>query len=343
MIRRGDRIVVGVSGGPDSTALLACLVTLREALRLKLHAAYLDHGLRPLAARQEAVFVRRLGHLWGIPVAILKARVKKKPGESLEAIARQVRYQALANLARRLKCSSIALGHTRDDQAETVLMWMLRGTGSQGLTGIPPVREVSQAEEFSEAEEMGSSGEKEGSRRRQERLRIIRPLIEISRSQVQAFLKSHGIKARRDTSNDSLNFLRNRIRKELIPFLERYNPQVRRHLSSLAKSLREDREWLEAEVERRFKKVARLSRERVKLDRNQLRLLPVALRKGILQKAVEFLQGNRRGFAFAHWEALDRLLTNGQAGSLDLPHTLRAELHDGRLFLRCPAPVVFRG
>ena len=308
MVRPGDRILVGVSGGPDSVALLTALVALRQEKRLTLFAAYVDHGARPAAARQEAAFVKKLGKLWGIPVTVLKRTVRKQGGESWEAVARKVRYEALMTVARRLRCGAIALGHTQDDQAETILMWVLRGTGTSGLTGIPPVRDVN-----------GSSKERV--------IRIIRPLIACSRKEVEAFLKSHGLRPLHDKSNDSARYLRNRIRHELIPFLERrYNPQVKRHLAQLADVLREDLAWLGQETASLFRQAVRARNGSVRLNCDALQAVPTAVRRGTLKLAIERLQGDRHGFSSGHWMALDEMIIQGAPRFLDLPHGVRAEI-----------------
>jgi tRNA(Ile)-lysidine synthase len=309
MFRKADKILVGVSGGPDSLALLTALVAFREGVRLVLRAAYVDHGLRPGAARRESDLVRRLGRRLGVPVTVLRRRVRRGRGESLEAAARRVRYHALAEMARRQGCSVLALGHTRDDQAETVLMWLLRGTGTTGLAGIPPVRQ-------------------EG------HVRIIRPLLNSSREQVETFLQAHGIRPLHDRTNDSIRFLRNRIRHELIPLLERrYSPQLRRHLGTLATIVREDLDWMEGQVVKTVRQTARVEGRMIRLNRHRLKKVPPALRRGVLRWAVERLQGDRQGFSAWHWLALDHLLVHGTSKAMDLPHGFRGEALHERWFL----------
>lgn len=305
MLRPGDRVLVGVSGGPDSLALLGVLVALREELMLYIRAAYVDHGLRPSEVRKEIALVKKVGHSWGVPVHTLCRSVRRSGGESLEAVARKIRYQALESLARRYRCHAIALGHTQDDQAETILMWLIRGTGTSGLAGIPPVREVVP----------GAI------------LKIIRPLIHCSRAQVEAHLKTQGIHALKDSTNDSPRFFRNRIRRELIPWLEReFNPQLRRHLSQLAQILRSDLDWMNHVGMKEFRQVVRNGDGEIRLNRERLRRSPEALRRSVLRLAVARLQGNRDGFGVRHWQLLDELLLSGRVGALDLPHRIRAEV-----------------
>ncbi len=309
MLCSGDRVLAAVSGGPDSLALLSALVALRSALRIQLRAAYVDHGLRPAAARREAALVRKLGRAWKVPVTVLTRRVSKGKRNSLESSARAVRYQALAALAKKLRCGAIATGHTADDQAETVLMWILRGTGTTGLAGIPPVRVMA-------------------------KLRIVRPLIGCTREQVMEHLRERGLHPLLDRSNLSPRFVRNRIRNDLLIRLEKeFNPQVRRHLCQLAELAREDLIWLTAEAGRWFRQVARVREGKVRLKRALLRKEPPALRKAVLRMAAGRLQGDRQGFGFRHWEMLDQLLLVPETGAVDLPHRFRAVVQDGTLIL----------
>lgn len=309
MLKPKDRLLVGVSGGPDSMALLSALVALRGSLRLNLRAAYVDHGLRPADAPREAALVRKMGRLWGVPVRILRRKVRKEGGESLEAVAREVRYRTLTGLAIRTGCKKIALGHTEDDQAETVLMWILRGAGTAGLAGIPPVR-------------------------KQQGITIIRPLIQISRAQVEGYLKDHRIQALQDRSNESRKFLRNQIRHELIPLLEkRYSPRFRRHVSTLAEIVRADLDWLESQGRAALRRMSRLGKDRIRLSRRKLVREPAALRRAVLRSAIAKLQGDRNGFTARHWMALDELLLEKDPSPMDLPHGFRAEFPDSRWLL----------
>lgn len=308
MFRRGESILVAVSAGPDSTALLGLLVALAPEWRIRLRAVYVNHGLRPSAARREARQVKELGRRWGVPVTFVSRKVRRGRGESPESAARRVRYAALASVAKKYGCRSIALGHTRDDQAETVLLWILRGVGFTGLAGIPPVRW-------------------EG------KIRIVRPLLEVSRREVEEFLKGQGIRPLLDRSNLSRRYARNRIRRGLIPQLEReYNPQLRRHLAVLAELVREEMEWIAQETASRFRSAARVRKQTVRLDRAKLKKAHPALRRELLRLAVRRLQGNSHGFAERHWRLLEELAANGACGAMDLPHRLRAEvLEKGRL------------
>jgi len=160
-------------------------------------------------------------------------------------------------------------------------------------------------------------------------LRIIRPLIERTREQVEKYLTGHGIKALTDRSNRSPKYLRNRVRHALIPLLEKeYNPKIRRHLAQLAGILRDDLDWMKREASAKLSQIARVRQGKFQLSQDRLRAAPAALRRLTLRMAVERVQGSRDGFRASHWMALDRLLTEGAPKALDLPHGLRAEATD---------------
>lgn len=300
MLSPGDRLLVGVSGGPDSLACLLALTALREKFNLTLKVLYVDHGLRPREARQEAALVQGVCRNLGVAFSVCRRKIERSGGESLEEACRKARYDALSQAARRGRFKTIALGHTQDDQAETVLMWIIRGTGTAGLAGIPPVR-------------------------REGRWKVVRPLLEISRQEVEGFLKAHRIRPSRDSMNDSDRFARNRIRKELLPLLcRRYNPQIRRHLARLADFSREQKDFLEAQAQQALRAAGRFSRQGAVLDLKRLARLPAGLRQGVFRAAVERLKGDRDGLDASHWLALDRMAEGKAPAAVDLPHGLRA-------------------
>src|SRR5438093_1036024 len=189
MLAGGERVLVAVSGGADSVALLHVLMRLAPSLRLTLHVAHVDHGLRPESA-DEASFVARLAHHFGLRVEILPVTVP--PEASLEAAARRARYAALEKCADRVGADRIAVAHTANDQAETVVMRLLEGAGPRGLAGIPPVRG-----------------------------RIIRPLIDARREEIVTELERADLPWVEDPSNRDPRFLRNRIRHDVLPVLRR--------------------------------------------------------------------------------------------------------------------------
>lgn len=293
MLAGGERVVAAVSGGPDSTALLSVLAALREELRLDLHAAHLNHGLRP-GASLDAAAAARMAEAFGCPyheatedVAAAAARERR----SIEDAGRQARYGFLAGVARRIQATVVATGHTLDDQAETVLMRLLRGSGPQGLAGIPPVRP-------------------------HDGLRVIRPLIDVSRAEIVEYLARQQLDARDDPSNRDLAMLRNRVRLVLLPILEGYNPDVRRALARLADVVRDEAEALDALSTPEVDGVLGGTDASVRIAPEAFRRLPVALQRRALREAIRRVRGNGAPVAFVHIEEARRGVLTGRPGTV---------------------------
>lgn len=221
MFEQGEGIVVGVSGGPDSLALLHALLTLRESWQLRLIAVHVHHGLRGAAADADADFVRLFCLNHEVPFYLFEADVSamaKASGASFEMEGRRLRYEAFEQVAQEEGCSKIAVAQNLNDQCETVLMRLFRGTGIKGLGGILPVRDG----------------------------RIIRPLIEVPRTVIDAYCKDNDLEPRQDHTNFEADYERNRIRLEVIPYLEKhFNPRLTETLARTADLLREDEQLLE--------------------------------------------------------------------------------------------------
>ena len=310
MLAMGGTVVVAVSGGVDSMVLLCVLLRLRARYRASLHVAHLDHGLRGSESADAALFVCRQCEAYQVPVITARAdgsALRDRPGGSLEAAARDLRYRFLERVADEQGATRIALGHHRDDQAETVLMNLLRGSGARGLGGIPPVRG-----------------------------RIIRPLIECSREEIERFARSEGIAYVEDSSNRLLSFSRNRIRLELLPELAgRYNPHVAEALASAATIFEAEDVLLSALAEEQLPAVlmSRSSRE-VALSVLRMAALPAALRRRIIRLAIHLLRGARPGLSFQQTLALERLmLSQGGRGALHAAGGIRATRAGARLIL----------
>ncbi len=217
MLNPGDHVIVAVSGGADSVALLQALTLLSPEYKLNLTVAHLNHGLRGDESDAEEKLVRQLSEDRGIPFSSRRVdlRTLKKGRQrrhSLEEIGRQERYEFFTSLAAEVGATRIALGHHREDQAETVLMNLIRGSGLEGLKGIPPVRDG----------------------------RLIRPLFEVGRTEILAFLEAEGIPWLEDGSNRQDFYLRNRIRHQLLPLLKEYNPQIVSSLERMSRIARRE-------------------------------------------------------------------------------------------------------
>jgi tRNA(Ile)-lysidine synthase len=246
LFRPGETVVVGVSGGPDSLCLLHLLRRLAPELGLRLHVAHLHHGLRGADADADARFVAGLAANWGLPCTVGQADVAglaAEAGLSLEEAARQARYRFLAEVAEGVAATTIAVGHNADDQAETVLMHFLRGSGVAGLRGMLPRARLGEYRLFEHHPTALSD------------LWLVRPLLSTPRSAIEAYCAAHGLRPRFDRSNEDTTLYRNRLRHELLPILETYNPQIREVLAHTAGVLAGDYELLQSDLEAAWARV----------------------------------------------------------------------------------------
>ncbi|MBI5579236.1 MAG: tRNA lysidine(34) synthetase TilS [Deltaproteobacteria bacterium] len=296
LIAEGESVLIGVSGGPDSVALLHLLLDRAPARRLHLGIAHLNHQLRDSADRDEE-FVRQLAGDLGLPFHGHRADVRARQARcrlSLEEAARQVRYAFFEEVCAANGYAKIALGHHADDNAETLLLHLLRGSGRLGLAGIPAVR-------------AGIT---------------IRPLIFATRSDIAEYLRTRGIAYVSDPTNTDSTFLRNRIRHRLIPDLERdYHPGMRAVLSRTALILRAEEEWLDSLVEPIYGSLLTADGEgRVGLSAPALGRLPLAAARRVVRKALIQVKHDLRRVAFDHVEqVLDLVRRTTDAGPLHLP------------------------
>ncbi|MEW6100862.1 MAG: tRNA lysidine(34) synthetase TilS [Candidatus Omnitrophota bacterium] len=292
LISKNDRIVLGVSGGPDSLALLFLLNSLRREFNLTLHIAHLDHMLRKGSYR-DAEFVKKTSARLKIPFTLARINIKALAGKgSLEEVARNCRLGFLFGVARRMKADKIALGHNLDDQAETVLMRILRGSGLYGLAGIAAKRKISG-------------------------FTVVRPLLEINRREIEAYLKKKGIKPVIDSSNAEDIYFRNKIRNKLMPLLAAgYNRNIKAVLANMADSLSRDYEYLDLSAARTLHKGRRLSLDKLK------RMHPAILRL-VLRRQIASSQGDLRRITFTHIREIEDLIANRPVNSVvDLPKGL---------------------
>lgn len=299
MLPPGALILCAVSGGRDSMALLHLLTALAEEGGFRVHAAHFNHHLRPTADRDED-FVRRWCGDRGIPLTCGggdAAAFAKAAGTSLEDGARQLRYRFLEETADQVGAARIATAHHREDNAETVLLHLLRGTGLRGLGGIPPVRG-----------------------------RIVRPLLETGRGEIDAYAARHQIPYREDETNADPRFTRNRLRLEVMPLLEAVSPGCAGRIAGAAALLREEEGHLEREAEHLLPEAAEDGS--VALPVPALLGQDLALRRRLVRAMARRLGADlTRG----HVEAVLEL---GSGGYLDLPGGLCAVRQPHRLILR---------
>jgi tRNA(Ile)-lysidine synthase len=311
LLRPGLRLAVGLSGGADSVALTRALAERSRELGLVLHAAHLHHGLRGEEADGDLAFARALAAELGLPfheAHVDAATTAKENGESVEEAARRLRYGWFRQLMASGEIDAVATAHTRDDQAETVLAKFLRGAWTGGLSGIYP------AVNFPEG-------------------RILRPMLNVTRAEVEAYLNALGQSWREDSTNQHLTYTRNRIRHELLPLLEGWNPQLREHLTQMATLARDEESWWQAEVSRQAAQLllpglpvrggGRAAGSGLAIDVTRLAALAPALQRRLLRYAAQQLGA---AADFSSTEALRALALTGHASQkLRLAEGLSAE------------------
>ncbi len=297
MLSAKNRVLVAVSGGPDSVALLDLLVRLREEYELTLVVAHYHHRLRGEEADRDLELVRKLAEDYKLEFIFAYAPEgwwEERRG-SLEEEARRLRYQFLEESANRLSLERIALGHNAGDRVESFFLNLLRGSGRLGLAGMPPVRD-----------------------------KYIRPLIELSREEILEYLKERELPFRLDTSNLDPGFLRNRIRQELIPLLKRYNPNLLQVISRTCELLREDESFLEEYFAREFEQRAEFRKDAVEFSVAEFVALPRAVQRGLIRRAIQILKGDLRRITAEHIFQLEEYLDSEKASfELDLPGGIR--------------------
>ena len=307
----GSRMLAAVSGGPDSLALVHALARLRDSLGVRLHAAHLDHGLRPGESEADARFVREAMEELRVPLFSEKADVgqyRKERRLSVEDAARQVRYQFLARVSEHIGADAVAVGHNLDDQAETVLMHLIRGSGLAGLRAMTPVyrRSVDGVA-----------------------LTIFRPLLRVPKADTVAYCSENGLSPRFDESNLSEDMTRNRIRMDLLPQLRSYNPAIAVSLGRLAESVSHDLDFISQAVDKAASDVVSRGTTGVTLDRSAFAHLHPAIQRHLLRRAVEVVAGDAADLEFAHIEEMTRLMAGPAGKKTRLPGRITLEVdHD---------------
>jgi tRNA(Ile)-lysidine synthase len=312
LLSPGDGVVVGVSGGPDSIALLHLLSGMSKELALRLEVAHVMHGIRGEEAKEDARFVAESARTLGLgfhlkEVDIPKEKARRGRG-NIEAIGREERYDFFSAVMRKTNCNKVATGHTRDDQVETMLMWMFRGGGRGSLGGIPPSRSLTRAED-------GKSHT------------VIRPLIEISKKDIIGYLKKERLSYRRDRTNFDPGYLRNWLRLRLLPQLRRrtdYRLDLR--LARLCDLLWEEDKLLDEFARARLRAVA----GREALDAASFMREERAMRRRLLRLWLQESGVAIEELAFEHVEACLKLIEAGPPqGRVSLPRALEARREYG--------------
>jgi tRNA(Ile)-lysidine synthase len=314
MLSGKERVLVGLSGGPDSVCLLHVLKNLNEEFRLDLSVLYVDHGLRPEEAFEEKEFCKNLCAKLNLPFLTKSIDVQsyaKKNKLNKQEAARELRYRVFDDTAHEINADKIALGHTADDQAETLIMRLLRGSGPTGLSGIPPVRG-----------------------------KFIRPLIRIQRKEIKQYLEEEEIDFIVDSSNLKKDYLRNTIRLSLMPLIEEVNPNIIDTLSRTAAIFREEERYFEILVAKTLMKlISRKTDSRIELFLSPLEAMEKVILRRTLRRAIDETK-DLRGISFVHIEDIIELIKRGKSGDrLYLPHGIRAIKAYSTLILTSEPPV----
>ena len=289
-------LLVGVSGGADSLALLHVLAGLRGRLGLRLHVVTIEHGVRGQASVEDAEFVARMGREWDVPVEIMPVRAKLRAGSSagIEAALRSLRYHAFARVAEKVGATTVAVAHHADDQAETVLMHLVRGSGLRGLGGMP------------------WRGPMPG----HPALTLVRPLLGVTRAEIESYCAGHGLQPRIDATNEDMRYFRNRLRHDVLPFLRDLNPQIDRNLRQLADIASVENDYMETHLAR-VAAQAELAEGRVRLPRPVFVGLHLALRRRFIVWAAGQI-GSVDDLTYALIDAAVDLALHGEQGALAL-------------------------
>jgi tRNA(Ile)-lysidine synthase len=328
LISAGDKLVVAVSGGADSVCMLHILAQHCRDLGVELHAAHLNHQLRGAESDADAFYVSDLAHKLGVPATIERwdvAAYHDRKGGSLEEAAREIRYGFLAEVAEKLDASKVVTGHTRDDHIETVLLHLLRGTGTAGLRGLQPRSTLLHNE-------------------KSDRLEIVRPLLDIARQETTDYCRRYRLSPRSDSSNESLSFLRNRIRLELLPVLRSYNSGIDKALLRLADIAEDDISFIEEQTSLLWPNLVQKDSNALYLDVTKMLALPRALQRQVFRKAVRELRGSLKDLEADHIEAMLESLSKPAGKRFYLPDGLTLSTEYGRLVMTptraslCPLP-----
>ncbi len=330
LISSGEKMVVAVSGGADSVCLLHILSHISSRLSLKLHIAHLNHQLRGKASEEDASYVSDLAKRLHIEATIAHKdvnsyRLEKKI--SLEEAARELRYTFISEVLSQLDAAYVAVAHTRDDNVETILLHILRGSGISGLRGLQS-RSVLHVGQEKQA------------------VNIVRPLLQISRAETAAYCKKFRLKPRLDASNLSLRFSRNRIRHDLIPTLKTYNPGIEKALLRLASIAAEETAFIEELTSQIWGEIVKEQSNLLSLDIKKLSLLDTVIQKQLLRWTVRYLLGDAKDLEAEHVQKMLAFMKKPAGKTLHLPHKL--QLHRGYQHLvvnfednkACPLPLL---
>ena len=314
----GASITVGVSGGPDSLAMLDMLHKISSKTRLTLNVAHLNHGIRGKKSEEDGEFVKKFCEALNIPCFIQTRdipKIAKSESLSLETAARMERHRFLWEISDRCGASTIALGHTLDDQVESILMHLIRGSGLDGLKGMELMSDRTLA------------GKK---------LTIFRPLLSISRDAILNYCREQALNPRTDSTNSSLEFTRNSVRLKLIPILESYNPSVKKNLFRFSQIIAEDVKFLEKASEDAWNLCVSNNNGILIIDTELFNDFPGALAYRILRRAIRVVKGSPDNISQTHLKSTLALAVSKNCNSINLPEQITArKMYNKLLIHKC--------
>ena len=306
MFERGNRIIVAVSGGADSVCLLELLYEMRERWELSLYVLHVHHGIRGEEADRDAVFTEELARKYQLPFRLVRVRVPEEAdrrGRSEEETGRILRYEALEQYRQEIKADRIAVAHHQDDQAETVLFHLFRGSGPKGLSGMPPRRDA-----------------------------VIRPLLFASRSDIQDYLREKGLTWCQDTTNQEMVYSRNRIRHQILALAQEHiNPGAGRHIAQAAEKLAAWRSYIEEQGRQAYNRTVTREGGRLFVKADVFAGEDPVLQSEILGAVFAELTEGARDIGQVHYEQVRELLSAPAGRHLELPGGLRVEKQYGRV------------
>ena len=308
MIKKGDRIVVGVSGGADSVCLLSVLQKLYGSKDISLFVVHINHGLRGTEADEDEAFVKELCNRMKVECFSYSFNVKQiaaSQGISEEEAGRNVRYQSFLEVCHSQKCNKIAVAHNKNDNAETFLFHLFRGSGLKGLSGIAPIRQLS-----SDKEE----------------ITVIRPLNCVERSEIENYLKEERLLYRTDSTNRTDDYTRNKIRNRILTYAKtEINQNAVNNIYETAGRLREAQEFIEEQVKLSYRNCVIEGEIEFRLKLKEFQETVAILQKGIVRNAFEKLVGNLKDLESKHIDAVLTLLQKQVGRSVHLPYGMVAE------------------
>ncbi|MDP8253218.1 MAG: tRNA lysidine(34) synthetase TilS [Candidatus Kaelpia aquatica] len=304
LIKKKESILLAVSGGPDSVAMTYILNELRSELGFNMALGYFHHGIRRESDREQE-YVGSLASNFKIDFYTKKSDVpliSKKEKRSLEDIARRERYKFLVSTAKRKSFNKIAVAHNSDDQAETLLQRLIRGSGLKGFKGISFKMDMNGVE-------------------------IVRPLLASSRKEIEKYLEKNKISPCIDKSNFDIKFNRNKVRHELIPYIEKeFNPNIKELLCKTASNMSQLHGFIEVEIEDAFKRCVKKESSYVKIKTDRLKRFHPYIMAELTRRAVEVVKGDLKRLEYSHWKEIESLIYERPDNSVvDLPGGIRVK------------------